>query len=115
MSDVAPRKRRSYKFLDVGYKKMTSEWVTCSAPVKKSEDGDWEIPAIHLVDGGASRTAVVKEKSYKYHVLAGVSDPANVLYGECVDLYMQAHLTMESDRGSDNISSSDKDRKRKRQ
>ena len=112
-NDVPKRKRRTYKIMDVGYKQETSEWVTCSVPVEKSEGGVWEIPVIHLVDGGSSGIVVVKDKAYEYHVLADVSDPTNVLYGDCVDTYIAAHLSGDGDKGTTPQSEKSKKRKRK--
>ena len=94
--DVAKSKRRTYRVLDVRYKEKSSEWIACSAPVEKTDAGAWEIPAIHLVNGGAGGSAVVKEKSYEYHVLADVYDPENVLHADYFDLYIEAHLNGES-------------------
>ena len=99
--------------MDVGYKQATSEWVTCSVPVEKSEGGVWEIPVIHLVDGGSSGIVVVKDKAYEYHVLADVSDPTNVLYGDCVDTYIAAHLSGDGDKGTTPQTEKPKKRKRK--
>jgi hypothetical protein len=97
--DVAPRKRRTQKALGVGHKEETSEWVAWSAPVERSE-GVWEIPAIHLVDGSSSGLMVVKDKACENHVLAGVSDPTNVLHGDCVDTYIAACLRRDSDKAA---------------
>ena len=118
--DVAKSKRRTYRVLDVRYKTKSSEWIACSAPVEKTAAGTWKIPAVHLVDAGASGTAVVKEKSYEHHVLADVSDPGNVLYADYFDLYIKAHLDRETTRNTESSSSSSnssgkgKNKKRKR-
>ena len=63
--DVAKSKRGTYRVLDVRYKGKSSEWIACGAPVEKTDAGAREIPAIHLVDGGAGGSAVVKEKPHE--------------------------------------------------
>ena len=107
--DVAKSKRRIYRVLDLRYKEKSSEWVACSAPVEKKDAGAWKIPAIHLVDGGAGDSAVVKGKSYEYHVLAGVSGPGNF------DLYIDAHLNGGSAGVTESSSSSGKVKSKKTQ
>ena len=114
--DVAKSKRRTYRVLDVRYKEKSSEWIACSAPVEKTDAGAWEIPAVHLVDGGAGGSAVVKEKSYEHHALADVSDPENVLCADYFDLYphIEAHLNGESAGATESSSSSEKVKSKKR-
>ena len=92
--DVPKAKRRTYKILDVRYLPKSSEWVSCSVPVEKGPSGEWSTQPEHLVGG-----SVVKARSYEYHALADVSDPGNVLYGECVDEYIDAHKKREAGRG----------------
>jgi hypothetical protein len=91
------KERRTYRILDVRYLPKRSEWVTCSAPVEKTAAGQWEIPAQHLVQGGGDADAVVKVTSCQCHVLADVTDPLNVLYGDCVDTHVKAHENGEGD------------------
>jgi hypothetical protein len=62
-----------------------------------------------LVDGGAGDSAVVKGKSYEYHVLAGVSGPGNF------DLYIDAHLNGGSAGVTESSSSSGKVKSKKTQ
>ena len=115
-NDVPLKEQGTYQILDVRYLEKRSEWVTCSAPVEKNGDGHWVIPAKHLVKGGSGSHAVVHSKSYEYHVLADVSDPANILYGDCVDNYVQAHEAREATQGnvSKSHSAATAGRKRKR-
>jgi hypothetical protein len=109
--DVAKSKRRTCRVLDVRHKEKSCEWVACSAPVEKNGAGAWEIPAIHLVDGGAGGSAVVKEKSHECHVLAGVSDPENALHAYYFDLCIEAHLNGGGAGSTESSSSSGKNKK----
>ena len=111
---MAKSKRKTHRVLDVRCKEKSSEWIACSAPVEKTDAGAWEIPAIHLVNGEAGGSAVVKEKSYEYHALADVSDPENVLYADYFDLYIEAHLNGESAGATESSSSSEKVKSKKR-
>jgi hypothetical protein len=91
------KERRTYRVLDVRHLPKRPEWVTCSAPVEKTAAGQWEIPAQHLVQGEGNADAVVKVTSCQHHVLADVTGPLNVLYGDCVDACIKAHENGESD------------------
>ena len=67
------------------------EWVAECAIVTKTTEGKWATPPELLINATSSRP-VRRQGALQDFTLADLTDPGNIIYGDCVDQHLAAHL-----------------------